>query len=280
MVAWFDTALRVQRINGDGAAVWPTAALGATGAIQGNARLSTNGSGHVLIAASLVANEKTVRVALLSAGGLVLANVIVKAKYPVTVLGAALASVGTVLSGQATYAPGFKIPWAMLVNESGKVLLEQVSPTGSKWSSVIATQTGLVMANQLSVSGVGVLGLMGTDGAGNPIWNTQHNADLAAMSLPTARALDRWADGSLALLGAVQTTAGPQIRVIRTDPWGHDSCDAAGTCASKPVIGCADTNLCTFDACDGKGGCTHKPAPDGSLCAIGKVCAGGTCVGP
>ena len=97
---------------------------------------------------------------------------------------------------------------------------------------------------------------------------------------------------------------------VRTDPWGHVGCLAAGGCFTSQAKVCTDNDKCTTDTCDGakgcqtgplscddgnactadscaqKEGCGHtptlvgKPCDDGDKCTISDVCqAGGTCSG-
>ena len=70
--------------------------------------------------------------------------------------------------------------------------------------------------------------------------------------------------------------------VARIDPWGHDSCAAAGACLGKKSGACDDGKRCTADRCDGKKGCVSATVDalrceveDG--CTLHSACLAGKC---
>ena len=58
--------------------------------------------------------------------------------------------------------------------------------------------------------------------------------------------------------------------LLRTDAWGHNTCQEAGKCAGAAPNHCDDGDRCTADSCDGTKGCLH--AFDPSLCAASVSC--------
>jgi len=52
-----------------------------------------------------------------------------------------------------------------------------------------------------------------------------------------------------------------------------------GICQKGKPKSCNDNDPCTIDTCTNPAGCKHTPAKDGHVCAPGKTCSGGQCVG-
>ena len=118
--------------------------------------------------------------------------------------------------------------------------------------------------------------LLRWDGWGNRLWQRRYgdggNQWLSAVAArPDAGA---WLAGRVFSQGAALDGW-----LLRTDPWGHASCQGLGPCAAKDASDCADGLPCTIDLCDSIDGCTHKPLTDAAPCATGKACSAGACVG-
>ncbi len=275
-VAWRDTSLHVEGVGHAGQSAWAAVKVSSSAELTSAGHLAVGPTGELLVAASTGGDQgRAVRIALVSAAGKLAMNGLVSAKAPVQVRGAALTASGAVVSGRALVAANTWRPWAMVVSATGQVLLEQISPTGTQWSSVAAGPTGVMVVDAVG----GALGLTALGPTGALSWSRSYNAAPASMALPTRRALQVAADGSFALAGVINQGGTLSGRLIRGDPWGNAGCAETGTCAEKPATSCVDTNPCTLDICTAKTGCAHPAAPDGLACAVGKVCKAGVCGG-
>ena len=121
--------------------------------------------------------------------------------------------------------------------------------------------------------------LQAMDPLGNVQWTRQVDGSLK----DSGRALTATADGGLLIVGARAADGVQTGAVVRTDAWGHTSCDAAGTCMAKKAADCDDGKTCTVDDCLAVGGCSHADG-DGLACdpkdgcATSGSCAKGSCI--
>lgn len=85
-------------------------------------------------------------------------------------------------------------------------------------------------------------------------------------------------DGRVVVVSAQPNASGELDAIVRTlDPWGFDSCAAAGACGTLGWAACDDGNPCTIDGCDPATGCTHTPAGTNTPCGKTEVCLGTVC---
>ncbi|MCB9740372.1 MAG: hypothetical protein H6747_14010 [Deltaproteobacteria bacterium] len=98
---------------------------------------------------------------------------------------------------------------------------------------------------------------------GTAVWQRVYT--VKSSSTPAYGALTTAAAGGYRLAGSTATSAPggniAQTLVIRTDPWGHAPCSAAGLCSGKKQAGCDDGDGCTTDICDAAKGCVHVAIP-------------------
>ncbi len=80
---------------------------------------------------------------------------------------------------------------------------------------------------------------------------------------------------AVALYDIASPSNGLEFHLLRTDNWGHSSCQVAGKCAGLSVAQCDDGIPCTIDGCDPAGGCTHLAVP--YACADGDPCTEDDC---
>jgi len=78
----------------------------------------------------------------------------------------------------------------------------------------------------------------------------------------------RLPDFGMLIAGSVIQAGKAKVLVVRADPWGFDSCKAAGVCAAKSSKDCANGNPCSADLCDAKKGCetVNWSCDDGEVC--------------
>lgn len=69
------------------------------------------------------------------------------------------------------------------------------------------------------------------------------------------------------------------LAVVRTDPWGHPSCTAAGKCSDKGLVDCDDGNSCLYNGCNAATGkCSADKLVSTAPCGTSGVCTtAGTC---
>ena len=113
--------------------------------------------------------------------------------------------------------------------------------------------------------------LLRSDLNGNPLWKHVYASnDGRSVAL---------SDGGFAITGAAPVPASVgQLRLIRTDAYGHATCAESGACFAKTVADCDDSNACTADLCDSNTGCNHLNLPDDAPCAPAKKCKVGKCL--
>jgi len=106
--------------------------------------------------------------------------------------------------------------------------------------------------------------------AGFPGYGGYDGDDLCA-------ALHARKDGSLTVVGTsviyhLHPTLYRAHWQLRVDPWGHESCTAAGKCAALKAAACDDSDACSTDTCDPAKGC--KNAENSASCDDGNKCTG------
>ncbi len=167
----------------------------------------------------------------------------------------------------------------MLLDGTGKT----VSQLDKTWNKAPATAAhglwrssfgGLVVAAEAAPAG-GLQGsqsagwLLEFDPGGDIVWERDLGDPTAADYIAAVAALP---DDKLAVVGA----SGGVLRALRTSPWGHASCSAAGKCAALTLQSCSDGKPCTAALCDATAGCQAPAYANGTPCPAG-VCSVGVC---
>ncbi len=177
--------------------------------------------------------------------------------------------------------------WLLRTDLQGKVLWQRVSPGAAAIHGMYLHGSGQLMVSGSAPDGSGGLDAwaMLTDPIGNPVWqqNFTQIDGAGAGSKPSVVLRGVHAmDGGL-LLAGTRTAALQRAFVSRMSPWGQQTCESAGACATIAAAGCDDSDPCTLDRCDPKSGkCLHTTLEglvcdpkDG--CAVQGVCAAGKC---
>ncbi|MCA9541429.1 MAG: hypothetical protein KC620_21175, partial [Myxococcales bacterium] len=92
--------------------------------------------------------------------------------------------------------------------------------------------------------------------------------------------LARAADGSLLISGSTAIDGAPTEMplAMRTDPWRHSACHAAGRCVTLDSNACRSDDPCQVGRCDSMSGdCVFDAVDDGSPCGENLVCQAGQC---
>lgn len=116
------------------------------------------------------------------------------------------------------------------------------------------------------------------------IGNTHWTAGATKQGRSGAYALALVGPGDLVLVGWREVLKGIRIgQIVRSDPWGHTDCKAAGKCSGATGTSCDDKNPCTSDFCDPKLGCRNIVVGDQACAATAYAdiigsCQAGKCV--
>ncbi|MBM4342116.1 MAG: hypothetical protein FJ100_01880 [Deltaproteobacteria bacterium] len=187
-------------------------------------------------------------------------------------LAAAVATPSGLLAAGTRTAAGTGLPMVLRLDGAGAVLSSWVGTAAADPRSVAALPGSRAV---LAGSAAGPAWAQGLTALLEPLWAVAHQPTAPA----TWRAVAVGPDGGLWLAGA---RAGPVKALVgRSDPWGHLSCPAAGTCAALTADACDDKEPCTFDLCEPGNGCVHAPTSspcnDGNACTTDDQCKAGTC---
>ena len=171
--------------------------------------------------------------------------------------------------------------------------LLRLEPDGSeRWSRV---EPGLFEAAALVGLGpkhFAVAGRTAADGASSDAWlagldqagNVHWTVGKAGGGDDRLNAVVAASDGGLLAVGNTSEAGKPRRGLlVRTDAFGHKTCDSAGKCAGKAADACDDDKSCTVDFCDPAKACVHVAATGltcdpGNSCAAEGQCKGGACV--
>ncbi len=165
--------------------------------------------------------------------------------------------------------------WAMRVSAAGKLTWQTtIGGVGNDWfSQAVVDQTGASLFGSTMTGLTSPRPWLVRTGPGMvPLWNK--TIDTGAESY--GRALFAETSGRTTLSMWKGQGGTNTAMLARVNAWGHSTCKAAGSCATKSPKSCADSDPCTVDSCSPKG-CVHHKAPDNAYCAIGKVCKAGQC---
>ncbi len=185
---------------------------------------------------------------------------------------------GAIVVGVAEPSSGLDSSWAWRVNGTGKTLWSKVasSPDGINLTSVVPLATHIATAGLYTVDpltkktflgglrfDIGSFAFQRTFGSPE-----NQNTSLAALS-----------DGGLAIGTIVKPNSSMILAVVRTDPWGHPSCTAAGKCSDKGLVDCDDGNNCVYNGCSAATGkCSADKLVSTAPCGTSGVCTtAGTC---
>ncbi len=125
--------------------------------------------------------------------------------------------------------------------------------------------------------------LVRIDASGRVLWQRAVSRPLFPDQLQGFAALHQVGDDFMAL-GHTTTAEGSRAFVVRTDGWGHATCDEAGVCAGVEFGSPDDGNPCTRAYCNptvipvnGVSVVPEAVCDDGSACTVGDQCVGESC---
>ena len=182
---------------------------------------------------------------------------------------------GWVIAGTTkSTGAGEEDAWLVRVDDAGSVLWDKTFGTSKKeWlRDVAVSSAGLITAIGTFENGTGGkddMYVVSVDGNGHQLWAKQMGGNKEEYGYGIAVAHD----GGLMLVGDT-LSFGDDIDQYqkRIDPWGNETCTAAGGCADKSVSDCGDGNDCTMPGCS-SGSCTHTAKTgfcnDGKQCTLG-----------
>ena len=170
----------------------------------------------------------------------------------------ALLGDGSFLAGGYRSADGAQKDWLISLSAKGDLLWQRTGRIGSQARlrslHVGAGGTVVVVADAV-YAGFGRTLLSILDTSASVL--SQRFLGPAGVAATTAlfQPVARLPDFGLLIAGSVASAGKAAVLVVRANPWGHDSCKAAGACAVKTVVDCDDGDPCLADLCDAKKGC-------------------------
>ena len=171
--------------------------------------------------------------------------------------------------------------WVAQVDAKGKVRWQTYGKGQSVVQAITVDDSGRIrLGGTSNLSGSNAnFWLQATDPLGNVQWSRHIDGGLQ----DDGRAMVTTDDGGIAMVGSRDNDGATAGAVVRSDAWGHVSCDGAGSCMAKKAADCDDGKTCTVDDCLAVGGCVHADG-DGLACdpkdgcATSGSCSQGSCV--
>ncbi len=186
---------------------------------------------------------------------------------------------GSASVGQSEINAGDSDWWLLRTDAQGTVLWSRTYPADGVdrgMAIALAANGNMLLAGDMAATAQSSsMAVRSVDALGNPLWLHEKAPKLAGSGPEPLSAGLVLADGGLLATGPVHTAAtGLDMRLLRLDPFGHDSCATSGVCVAKTSSTCDDFNPCTADVCDTGQNCQHIALADWSPCGNGAVCDG------
>ena len=181
---------------------------------------------------------------------------------------------GVVTAGIRTQDASTARPWLARFSGDGALLWQRTLNTAGKRSIAglhVGAQGRVTLAGTTAGALVDQAWLLGADPVGQPVW--ERALAIGNSTWLGANGLDVHPDGGFAIGGGTLEGGVKKLLLLRADPWGHLSCEQAGSCSTPQLKGCDDGDPCTNDRCDGAKGCLYTVLQ----CDDGNPCTTNTC---
>jgi len=187
---------------------------------------------------------------------------------------------GRIVAGGTRKCGGAWCRWLVGMNSAGTPLwtAKDIHNAGLARVLAVAKDRFIVAGDQTPPGKKSGVRLQGVDRYGNQQWSRAFDASAARQ----VHGIAGMGNDGVALAGTEGSGNSRKGLVVRTDPWGHASCAAAGGCMGKKPEHCDDGKPCTVDWCDAKSGCKHSTVDNltcdpGDGCSPMSGCQSGSC---